>query len=99
LEFRPANNAELGAAVSGPTNDDRPPMVVAMQWVSQITTIGLEMVLPAVLGIWLDKKWGTAPWLVIVGVLLGFVTGMYHLLQIVRSANSKSSSKINNGEP
>ena len=32
-------------------NDDRPPMVVGMYWVQQITSIAVEMALPAGLGL------------------------------------------------
>lgn len=60
-------------------------MVSAMAWVSQITTIGLEMVLPAMLGFWLDGRWGTTPGLTITGAVLGFIVSMNHLLQIARA--------------
>ena len=63
-------------------HDDRPPVVVAMQWVTQITTIGLEMAIPAGLGYWADTRWGTEPWLVSVGAIVGFAVGMRHLLWI-----------------
>ena len=59
--------------MTDPTQDQRPPMVVAMYWVSQVTTVGLEMSLPAGLGYWLDLRWGTLPWLVSLGGLLGFI--------------------------
>ena len=55
-----------------------------MQWVSQITTVSLEMALPALLGNWLDSRWQTEPWLVVVGGALGFTLGMRHLLQMVK---------------
>lgn len=74
--------------VPGPTKDDRPPMVVAMNWVSQITTIGLEMSLPALGGNWLDNRWGTSPWLVCVGAVIGFALGMWHLMQLARTSSN-----------
>ena len=68
--------------------DGRPPMVVAMHWVSQVTTISIEMALPAGLGYWLDQRWGTEPWLVVCGAVIGFAVGMWHLLQLAqRSGN------------
>lgn len=69
------------AVVPSPPDDRRPPMVVAMQMVSRITTVSLIMVLPAVAGHWCDGKWGTGPWLVSAGAILGMTAGMYHLLQ------------------
>ena len=66
--------------MSGASNDDRPPMVVAMRWVQQITSIAVEMALPAFLGHLADQRWGTEPWLVGVGALFGFAVAMVHLL-------------------
>ena len=42
--------------------EKRPPLVVAMEWVSKVTTIGLEMALPPTVGHWLDERWDTEPW-------------------------------------
>lgn len=89
---------EMRVNMSSRSGNGRPPLVTAYRWVSQITTVSLEMVLPAVLGDWLDKRWGTAPWLVVVGAMLGFATGMRHLLQMVKGSSQtdrpvKGSSK------
>lgn len=78
--------------VPGPPQDDRPPMVVAMQWVHQITAVSLQMVLPAALGYWLDWRWGTEPWLALIGAVAGFVVGLRRLLQWANAANRKSGS-------
>jgi F0F1-type ATP synthase assembly protein I len=70
-------------------------LVVAIEWVQQITTISLEMALPAGLGYWLDGRWGTGPWLVSIGALLGFVVGMRHLLQLAaRGRRNDRSSRL-----
>ena len=67
-------------------------MVVAMRWVSQITTISFEMIIPAGIGYWLDQRWGTKPWLLIVGAILGMAVGMKHLLDVAQAEN-KSKPK------
>jgi len=54
-----------------------------MEWVAKITTVGLEMVLPTVGGGYLDSHLGTKYWTPI-GVILGMVVGMWHLLQMTR---------------
>jgi hypothetical protein len=54
-------------------------MADAMIWVSRITTVGLEMALPAVLGRWLDSHFGTGYWFVL-GLVGGPVMGFWHLL-------------------
>ena len=64
-------------------------MAVALGWVSRITTVALEMVLPGVLGFWLDRQFGTV-FLGLVGFALGFVLGMRHLLAMTRSVKPPS---------
>ncbi len=66
------------------TYDDRSPMAVALEWSARLTTIGLEMALPAAGGYWLDRRIGTSPLFVVLGAILGFAVGMFHLLQIAR---------------
>jgi F0F1-type ATP synthase assembly protein I len=43
-------------------------------------------------GYWLDDRWGTDPWLVIVGAVLGFVVGFRHLLQMAEQSNRRGST-------
>lgn len=81
-----------------PDRQNRTSLVEAHQWVSRLTTVGLEMSLPALLGHWLDKKWGTTPWLTAIGGVLGFILGMIHLLRMAKEAeikerNSKSKAR------
>ncbi len=75
-------------------NDEAPrpdPLAVAMEWVAKITTVGLEMVLPAIGGAYLDKRIGTTYW-ALIGVALGMVVGMWHLLQMTRKKDGGSGS-------
>jgi len=67
-------------------NGNRPsadPLALAMEWVSKITTVALEMVLPAVGGGYLDQRLGTKYW-TLIGLVLGFVVGMWHLLVMTK---------------
>jgi hypothetical protein len=66
------------------SRDDRNPIVIAYDWVARITTISLEMVLPAVGGHWLDTRWGTGGLFLILGAVLGFATALWSLLQLTR---------------
>ena len=59
------------------------PMAQALLWVSRITTVGLEMVLPAVAGWWLDGRFHTS-FCMPVGLVFGVVGGFWHLLQMTR---------------
>jgi F0F1-type ATP synthase assembly protein I len=68
---------------------DLHPFALAMEWVAKITTVGLEMALPAIGGAYLDRRLGTSYW-ALVGVVLGFVCGMVHLLQMTAAAGRGS---------
>ncbi|MBI2340317.1 MAG: AtpZ/AtpI family protein [Deltaproteobacteria bacterium] len=35
------------------------------------------------LGGWADKKWGSAPWLTLIGLILGAAAGFYNLFRIL----------------
>jgi ATP synthase protein I len=72
-------------------------MVVAMRWVNQITSIALEMALPALLGHWLDTRWGTEPWLVAIGAVLGFAVAMVHLLALAKQSNRRGAGGSRRG--
>ena len=70
--------------------DDRSPMAIAMEWSVRLTTIGLEMALPAAGGSWLDHHLGL-PWpiFVILGGIVGFTAGFYQLLRIAQQGPKK----------
>lgn len=49
--------------------------------------LGFEIVVPIVLGLlggwWLDGRWGTTPWLLLAGLLLGIGAGFYNFFRAV----------------
>ncbi|MBI2478826.1 MAG: AtpZ/AtpI family protein [Planctomycetia bacterium] len=54
-----------------------------MQWVAKITTVALEMVLPAVIGKWLDQLLGTH-FLGVLGLAVGVPLGIWHLVKMTK---------------
>lgn len=64
--------------------DGRSPYALAMEWISRITTISLEMVLPGVIGYWIDLRLGTKVVFLILGVILGFVGGIWQLIKLTK---------------
>jgi F0F1-type ATP synthase assembly protein I len=68
------------------------PIALAMEWVAKITTVGLEMALPAIGGGYLDRWLNTNYWQ-LVGIVVGMIVGMWHLLQMTRpKANRRQDS-------
>ncbi len=64
-------------------------MAQAMAWSSRITTISMEMVLPAVFGHWLDERLGTQWVFVMLGAIAGMTVGIMHLVRMT-DPNSKN---------
>jgi F0F1-type ATP synthase assembly protein I len=62
-------------------------MAVGMQWASRVTTLGLEFALPPLLGVYLDRRWGSTPLATVIGAVLGFAVGMMHVLRIARQGS------------
>jgi F0F1-type ATP synthase assembly protein I len=73
--------------------DDRSPLARAMHWTSLVTTISLEMVLPAVAGRWIDGRLGTGIVFLVLGAILGFATGMWHLLKLTGPSGNGPARK------
>lgn len=59
-------------------------MAQAMAWSSRVTTIALEMVVPPVVGHWLDQKLGTWALFVSLGAIFGMTAGLLHLIQMTK---------------
>jgi hypothetical protein len=64
--------------------DNRSPLAVAAEWASRIMTVSLEMVLPGVIGVWLDGRLGTKLVFALLGFGGGMVLGVWHLLQMLK---------------
>jgi len=56
-------------------------------WIG-LSSVGIEFILsvlvPGAAGWWLDRKFGTMPWLMLVGGLFGFAAGFYVLLKAIQ---------------
>lgn len=64
--------------------DDRAALARAMSLASSVTTIALEMVVPAVVGHWIDQRLGVSPLFVAIGAALGMFVGIRSLLVLTR---------------
>jgi len=53
--------------------------------------IGLSVLLGAFAGRYLDQRWGTGPWITLVGTLLGTAVGFYEVVTVLKQLEGKSS--------
>lgn len=54
---------------------------------------GVSIVIGAALGTFLDKKWGTKPYLLMVGVVLGIATGFNELWRVAKRYQNQLKQK------
>lgn len=60
-------------------------------------TIAFEMVIPGLVGLWVDRQLGTEPFLLIVGMVLGFCIALWQLIRLGEaSCKDHPSSKKDN---
>lgn len=77
----------------GVTVPDSPsPTALGFAWAYRILAVAAEMVLPGVLGGWLDGRWGTH-YLALAGFGLGITLGVTHLLLMTRAHARELSQK------
>jgi F0F1-type ATP synthase assembly protein I len=69
--------------------DGRSPYALAMEWVTRITTISLEMVLPGVMGYWIDQRLGTKALFLLIGLSFGLVGGMWQLIKLTKKDSDR----------
>lgn len=64
----------------------------------QISSLGIEFAVAVLsgtaLGFWIDRTWGTFPWMCLLGAAVGFSLGFYTLCRATQLAGKhKQSSK------
>lgn len=64
---------------------DRNSLAQGYLWASRASTIAMSAVVPAGLGYWADRWWGTSPWLLITGAGLGFVLMLRDLIRLTNT--------------
>lgn len=57
----------------------------------ELSQVGLEMVVPIGIGMAVDYYLDWGHWAVVVGTILGFTGGLFHLIQLVNKLDKDSS--------
>ncbi len=65
--------------------DNRAPWAAAWGWASLVISISLEMVLPGLLGYWVDRQLGTVMVFLVLGLALGMTAGLIQLIGIAKA--------------
>jgi ATP synthase protein I len=60
-----------------------------MQWATRVTSVGLEFVVPPLLGVLLDRWLGSSPVCMLLGAVIGFAVGMMQILRIAKDGTQK----------
>lgn len=70
-------------------------MALAIEWVAKITTVALQMVVPGIVGHYLDQRFGTSV-LALAGFALGVVLGLW---QLIRWTKPPGPPPVDSGAP
>jgi hypothetical protein len=75
--------------VSQPSDDGRSALARGMVWGTQISSLGLELAVPILVGYWCDRQWGTWPWLLLLGMGLGIYIFTWGVIRLGRDISKK----------
>ncbi|HEX4414229.1 MAG TPA: AtpZ/AtpI family protein [Lacipirellulaceae bacterium] len=70
-------------------SDDRSALATAYEWATRIIVVSLEMVLPGLVGYWIDTHLNTVCLFLVIGLTVGSVVAMRHLIKLARESSEK----------
>lgn len=73
-------------------------MAIALGWSATIMTISAEMVIPGLLGYWLDQWLGTRVLFLLIGFALGGILATSALMRIAKDRSEPSGEQENVGQ-
>ena len=80
-----------------PEDDGRNAMARGYVLASRVTSIGIQLLIYVGLGWWADSAWKTTPWLMLLGVVVGFVVMLMELLQIAKESARSPKAHVQHG--
>lgn len=81
------------AGKEDPDADDRSTTAKAYEWATRIMTICLEMVVPGLVGVWVDGRLGTKVLFALLGFGGGLSLGIWHVIQMSQGLSQRRSSR------
>jgi F0F1-type ATP synthase assembly protein I len=66
-----------------PERPSRPPLAEAMRYTQIGTMLIAPMIVIGAVGYLLDRRFGTAPWLLLAGLIVGMATGFVNFFRLV----------------
>ncbi len=72
-----------------PPADDRSALSLAWGWATRIIAVAATMVVPALLGAWIDQKLGTIAVFMLIGLAMGVTMAILQLMRIVKESQSQ----------
>jgi F0F1-type ATP synthase assembly protein I len=63
-----------------------------MGYYAALAQVGIEMVVPAILGFYVDAWLDTTPWIMVAAAVFGFAGSLIHLFSILRQKARDESS-------
>jgi hypothetical protein len=80
-----------------PNRPDAPTLIaIAYGWAARIMTVSMEMVVPGLIGVWLDNRLGTRVLFVLLGFGGGCTLAVWHLIRMTSAKDSYSAAGDNN---
>ncbi len=96
-DISPANEATVLRMAN--QLDNRSATAKGAAWASRIMTVSLEMVVPGLIGYWLDTKLGTKFVLMLAGFVFGLTAAIKHLLYLTRkNSTQKNNRNLSNSQ-
>lgn len=80
-----------GYGMATPKNSRQSTMQQLAPYMGLGMQLAAAMVVFGALGWWLDERFGTTPWLLVVGIVLGATGGMIHLIRTAIGSSKRKS--------
>jgi ATP synthase protein I len=80
-------------AASDESRDGRNSVARGYVLATKVSSIGMQMAFPALIGWWIDTKWETTPWFLMLGACLGFVISLLELIKFANDSGQKDNGQ------